>query len=53
MNLSFLTRISYARPFRKKVHVPSALYNAYEKSGDTEEKAKSGVSAGIDRKSVV
>ena len=46
---AFAHKDELCSPFRKKVHDPSAPYDAYEKSGDTEEKTKSGVPAGIYR----
>ena len=36
-------------PFKKRVHDPSAPYDAYDESDDTEEKAKSGYLKGVGR----
>lgn len=36
-------------PFKKRVHDPSAPYDAYDESGDTEENAKSGFLKGVGR----
>ena len=36
-------------PFKKKVHDPSAPYDAYDESDDTEENAKSGFLKGVGR----
>ncbi len=36
-------------PFKKKPHDPSAPYDAYDESDDTEEKAKSGYLKGVGR----
>ena len=42
MEFAFAHRNELCSPFKKKVHVPNALYDAYDESDDTEEKAKSG-----------
>ena len=34
-------------PFKKRAHDPNALYDAYDESNDTEEKAKSGYLKGV------
>ena len=36
-------------PFKKRVHDPSAPYDAYDESDDTEENAKSGFRKGVGR----
>ena len=36
-------------PFKKRAHDPNALYDAYDESDDTEEKAKSGYLKGVGR----
>lgn len=36
-------------PFKKRVHDPSAPYDAYDESDDTEENAKSGFLKGVGR----
>ena len=46
---AFAHKDKLCSPFRKKVHDPSAPYDAYDESDDTEEKAKSGFLAGVGR----
>ena len=38
-----------AMRFKKRAHDPNALYDAYDESDDTEEKAKSGYLKGVGR----
>lgn len=51
-NFSFVFdhREQLCSPFKKKVHDPTAPYDAYEESDDTEENAKSGYLKGVGRK---
>ena len=50
MNTGFTDNFEFAfahkeklcSPFKKKVHDPSALYDAYDESDDTERNAKNG-----------
>ena len=44
---AFAHKDKLCSPFKKKVHDPSAPYDAYEESDDTEEKAKSGFLPGV------
>lgn len=44
--LAHKDRLCY--PFKKKVHDPSAPYDAYDESDDTEERAKSGFLKGVE-----
>lgn len=46
----FAHREQLCSPFKKKVHDPTAPYDAYEESDDTEENAKSGYLKGVGRK---
>ena len=46
---AFAHKDELCSPFKKKVHDPSAPYDAYDESDDTEEKAKSGFLAGVGR----
>ena len=49
MEFAFAHRNELSSPFKKKVHDPNALYDAYDESDDTEEKAKSGYLKGVGR----
>ena len=42
MDFAFAHKNELCSPFRKRVHDPNALYDAYDESDDTEENAKSG-----------
>ena len=44
---AFAHRDKLCSPFRKRVHDPSAPYDAYDESDDTEEHAKGGFLKGI------
>ena len=46
---AFAHKDKLCSPFKKRVHDPSAPYDAYDESDDTEEKAKSGFLAGVGR----
>ena len=46
---AFAHKDELCSPFKKRVHDPSAPYDAYDESDDTEEKAKSGFLAGVGR----
>ena len=46
---AFAHKDKLCSPFRKRVHDPSAPYDAYDESDDTEEKAKQGFLQGIGR----
>ena len=49
MEFAFAHKNELCSPFKKKVHDPNALYDAYDESGDTEENAKSGFLKGVGR----
>ena len=49
MEFAFAHKNELCSPFKKKVHDPHALYDAYDESDDTEEKAKSGFLKGVGR----
>ena len=49
MEVDFAHRNELSSPFKKKVHDLNALYDAYDESDDTEEKAKSGYLKGVGR----
>ena len=46
-DFAFAHKDRLCSPFRKRVHDPSAPYDAYEESDDTEEKAKAGFLRGV------
>ena len=46
---AFAHKNELCSPFRKRVHDPSAPYDAYNESDDTEENAKSGFLKGVGR----
>ena len=46
---AFAHKDELCSPVKKRAHDPSAPYDAYEESDDTEEKAKSGFLAGVGR----
>ena len=46
---AFAHKDKLCSPFRKRVHDPSAPYDAYDESDDTEEKAKGGFLSGVGR----
>ena len=49
MEFAFAHRNELCSPFKKKVHDPNALYDAYDESDDTEENAKRGFLKGVGR----
>ena len=49
MEFAFAHKNELCSPFKKKVHDPSAPYDAYDESDDTEENAKSGFLKGVGR----
>lgn len=49
MEFAFAHKNELCSPFRKRVRDPNALYDAYDESDDTEEKAKSGYLKGVGR----
>ena len=49
MDFAFAHKNELCSPFRKKAHDPNALYDAYDESDDTEERAKSRYLAGVGR----
>ena len=49
MDFAFAHKNVICSPFRKKAHDPNALYDAYDESDDTEERAKSRYLAGVGR----
>ena len=49
MEFAFVHKNELCLPFKKRVHDPNALYDAYDESDDTEEKAKSGYLKGVGR----
>ena len=46
---AFAHKDKLCSPFKKRVHDPSAPYDAYDESDDTEEKAKGAFLKGIGR----
>ncbi|MDO5546198.1 MAG: MBL fold metallo-hydrolase [Eubacteriales bacterium] len=48
-DFAFAHRDQLCSPFRKRVYDPSAPYDAYDESEDTEENAKAGFIAGVGR----
>ena len=46
---AFAHKDKHCSPFKKRVHDPSAPYDAYDESDDTEENAKSGFLKGVGR----
>ena len=46
---AFAHKDELCSPFRKRVHDPSAPYDAYDESDDTEERAKGGFLSGVGR----
>ena len=48
-DFAFAHREQLCSPFGKRVHDPSAPYDAYDEADDTEEKAKSGYLKGVGR----
>ena len=49
MEFAFAHKNELCSPFKKKVHDPNALYDAYDESDDTEENSKSGYLKGVGR----
>ena len=49
MGFAFAHKNELCSPFKKRAHDPNALYDAYDESDDTEEKAKSGYLKGVGR----
>ena len=49
MEFAFAHKNELCSPFKKRAHDPNALYDAYDESDDTEEKAKSGYLKGVGR----
>ena len=48
-DFAFAHKDELCSPFKKRVHDPSAPYDAYEEDDDTEENAKSGYLKGVGR----
>ena len=48
-DFAFAHKDELCLPFKKRVHDPSAPYDAYEEDDDTEENAKSGYLKGVGR----
>ena len=48
-DFAFAHREQLCSPFGKRIHDPSAPYDAYDEADDTEEKAKSGYLKGVGR----
>ena len=48
-SFAFAHKDELCSPFKKRVHDPSAPYDAYEEDDDTEENAKSGYLKGVGR----
>ena len=46
---AFAHKDQLCSPFKKRVHDPSASYDAYDESDDTEENAKGGFLKGVGR----
>ena len=49
MEFAFAHKNELCSPFKKRAHDPNALYDAYDESDDTEEKAKSGYLKSVGR----
>ena len=49
MDFAFAHKNELCSPFKKRVHDPNALYDAYDESDDTEENSKSGYLKGVGR----
>lgn len=49
MDFAFAHKSELCSPFRKRAHDPSAPYDTYDESDDTEEKAKSAYLEGVGR----
>ena len=49
MEFAFAHKNELCSPFKKRAHDPSASYDAYDESDDTEENAKSGFLKGVGR----
>ena len=49
LEFAFAHKDKLCSPFKKRVHDPSAPYDAYDESDDTEENAKSGFLKGVGR----
>ena len=49
MEFAFAHKDKLCSPFKKRVHDPSAPYDAYDESDDTEERSKSGYLKGVGR----
>ena len=49
MEFAFAHKNELCSPFKKRVHDPNALYDAYDESDDNEENAKSGFLKGVGR----
>lgn len=47
LDFAFACKEELCSPFRKRIHDPSAPYDGYDESDDTEEKAKSGYLEGV------
>ena len=50
LDFAFAHKDQLCSPFKKRVHDPSAPYDAYDESDDTEARAKSGFLPGVGRK---
>ena len=48
-SFAFAHKDKLCSPFKKKVHDPTAPYDAYDESDDTEDRAKSGFLRGVGR----
>ena len=48
-SFAFAHKDKLCSPFRKKIHDPTAPYDAYDESDDTEERARSGFLRGVGR----
>ena len=49
IEFAFAHKNELCSPFKKRAHDPNALYDAYDESDDTEEKAKIGYLKGVGR----
>ena len=49
MEFAFAHKNELCSPFKKRVHDPNALYDAYDESDDTEENSKNGYLKGVGR----
>ena len=47
LDFAFAYKDELCSPFKKRMHDPSAPYDGYDESDDTEEKAKSGYLEGV------